>query len=416
MDKMLIVDDEYIVRMGISETIEWNNYDIEIVGTAVNGLDALNKIEELKPDIIISDIKMPQMDGIQLAGALYDKNYDGIIIILSGYDDFEYAKGTLEKGVFKYLLKPIDNEELIGVVLKAKEKLAKRRKMDMFLSDFDVGMPIIKNSVVDSIFHGSKIDAEFIKKMQLYDIPIIENGIVIYCKVNNSTAGNEFESDKNIRDSLEIIKNGVLSILKNHRVFYSSNDKRICFACEYSEVETLEKLLTYMLREYEKQCSVVISIGISAIFDSIHHITKAFGAAKFMATNRLYSINSIYVEQGDSENTKMYKKHIVDALQYIAEHYQDNQLKIKTVADYLFVSESYLMHLFKKELGKTFNACLTEYRLMMAKRLLLEQEYKVYEITEMVGYLDMKYFGQVFRKYEGCTPSEYVRRHNEKKS
>ena len=160
MYKMLIVDDEYIVRMGISETIEWNNYDIEIVGTAVNGLDALNKIEELKPDIIISDIKMPQMDGIALAGALYDKNYDGIIIILSGYNDFEYAKGTLEKGVFKYLLKPIDNDELVEVVLKAKEKLIKRRKMDMFLSDFDVGIPIIKNSIVDSIFHGSKIDEE----------------------------------------------------------------------------------------------------------------------------------------------------------------------------------------------------------------------------------------------------------------
>ena len=311
MYKMLIVDDEYIVRMGISETIEWNEYDIEIVGTAVNGLDALRKIEELKPDIIISDIKMPQMDGIQLAGALYDKNYDGIIIILSGYSDFEYAKGTLEKGVFKYLLKPIDNDELVSVVLKAKEKLAKRRKMDMFLSDFDVGMPIIKNSIVDSIFHGSKIDAEFIKKMQLYDIPIIEKGIVIYCKVNNSTAGNEFESDKNIQASLEIIKNGVLSILKSNKAFYSLNDKRICFACEFSEVETLEKLLTYMLREYEKQCSVVISIGISATFESVHDITKAFGAAKFLATNRLYSINSVYIEQSDSENTKISRPYII---------------------------------------------------------------------------------------------------------
>lgn len=82
----------------------------------------------------------------------------------------------------------------------------------------------------------------------------------------------------------------------------------------------------------------------------------------------------------------------------------------------MYVSESYLMHLFKDELGKTFNTCLTEYRIMMAKRLLLEQKHRVYEIAEMVGYLDMKYFGQVFRRAEGCTPSEYVRKHNEKKS
>ena len=416
MYKMLVVDDEYLARTGICETIDWQQHGISIVATAVNGKDGLDKVAQYQPDIIISDIKMPVMDGTQLVASLYEQNYDGIIIILSGYNDFEYAKTTLENGVFKYLLKPIDNDELVEVVLKAKDKLAKRRKMDMFLSDFDRGIPIIKNSIADSIFHGCPVDNELLQKMELYDMPTIERGIVVYCKADSSTAGNEQEGEQNTRNALQLVQKGILSILSNHKVFYSAAEKRIAFCCDFVDVDALEKSLVTLLRQYEKQCSVVVSIGISGVFQSMAEIATAFGTAKFIASNRLYSVNSVYVADEVLEQSKMYKRHIVDALQYVAEHYGDNQLKIKTVADALCVSESYLMHLFKQELGKTFNTCLTEYRIMMAKRLLIEQQHRVYEIAELVGYQDMKYFGQVFRKAEGCTPSEYVKKHNEKKS
>ena len=179
MYKMIVVDDEYLVRTGITETIDWNKYDIEIVDTAQNGKVGLEKIELHHPDIIISDIKMPVMDGLQLVEALYERNYDGIIIMLSGYNDFDYAKGTLERGVFKYLLKPIDNDELIDIVVKAREKLKKRRVMDMYISDIHVSIPIIKNKLADDVFHGVS-DGEIKQKFALYDMPLLEKGIVIY--------------------------------------------------------------------------------------------------------------------------------------------------------------------------------------------------------------------------------------------
>ncbi len=416
MYKMLLVDDEYLVRKGISETIDWNSYDIEIVATAVNGQDGLEKVETYHPDIIVSDIKMPVLDGMGLVSTLYDKNYDGIIIMLSGYNEFEYAKTTLEKGVFKYLLKPIDNDELVSVVVSAKEKLSKRRKMNMMLSDIDVGLPLIKNSITDSILHGAKADENFLSKMAIYDIPRLDKGVVIYCRADENTAGNDSVREENLKKSIEIVKNGTLSILQNHQVIYSQGEKRIAFATDFTDVDELEKRLNVMLRSYEKQSSVLLSVGISAVFNGFSEIPSAFGTAKFIAANKLYNVNSVYVEDKSKPNSKMYRRHIVDALQFIAEHYGDNDLKIKTVADALYVSESYLMHLFKEELGKTFNTCLTEYRIMTAKRLLLEQTYRIYEIAEMVGYVDMKYFGQVFRRSEGITPSEYVRKHNERKS
>lgn len=416
MYKVLVVDDEYLARVGIKETIDWDAHGITIVDTAVNGKDALDKIERYKPDIIISDIKMPVMDGTQLVASLYERNYDGIIIMLSGYNDFEYAKATLEKGVFKYLLKPVDNDELVSVVLQAAEKLNKQRKIEKYISDFSTGIPVIKSRIVDSLFHGEYDETDIREKMSLYDLPIIEwGGVAVYCKADSSCLGNDVERDEMVRKSLNYVKQQILNILVNFKVLYSQTDKRVAFVTDFCDVDALTKSLTSMLRDYEKQFKVLVSIGISSRFEGLNGIAPAFGAAKFIAINRAYAINSVATAKND-ENDKTYKRHIVEALKYVAEHYADNDLKIKTVADYLYVSESYLMHLFKQELGKTFNTCLTEYRIMIAKRLLVEQKYKVYEIAEMVGYLDMKYFGQVFRKLENCTPGEYVRKQNEKKS
>lgn len=416
MYKMLVVDDEYLARIGIKETIDWASHGITIVDTAVNGKDGLEKIERYQPDIIVSDIKMPVMDGTELVAALYERSYDGIIIMLSGYNDFEYAKATLEKGVFKYLLKPVDNDELVSVVLQAVDKLNKQRKIEKYISDFSTGIPVIKSRIVDSLFHGEYDEADIREKMALYDLPIIEwGGVSLYCKADPSCLGNDADRDESVRKALTYVKERILDILINRKVLYSQTDKRVAFVTDFCDVDALEKSLVSMLRDYEKQFKVLISIGISSKFEGLSGIAPAFGAAKFIATNRAYAINSVAtVKNGDADKT--YKRSITEALKYIAEHYSDNELKIKTVADYLYVSESYLMHLFKQELGKTFNTCLTEYRIMIAKRLLVEQKYKVYEIAEMVGYLDMKYFGQVFRKLENCTPGEYVRKQNEKKS
>lgn len=414
MYKMVVVDDEYLVRTGIEQTVDWNALGVEIVGSAVNGKDGLAKIEQLKPDIIISDVKMPIMDGMELVRALNEQNYDGIVVILSGYNEFQYAKSTLEMGVYKYILKPIDNDELVSTVMGALKKLEQKRKTNLYMSDFNVGIPVIKNSLVDSLFHGEFDEKDIVQKMELYDLPVFYSGAVVYCKADVSSAGTDAQADENVRNALALVEKEVLHGLISSKVIYSHTDKRFALATDMTDVDALEKVLVKSMREYERQSKVVVSIGISTRFDGLKNVSAAFGQAKFIAVNKLYvSLNSVAVATG--EESRMYKKHIQNALSYIATHYGDNDLKISTVAQELYVSESYLMHLFKQELNKTFNTCLTEYRIMTAKRLLLEQKYKVYEIAEMVGYVDMKYFGQVFRKLEGCTPSDYVKIQNEKK-
>lgn len=414
MFSMIVVDDEYLVRMGITETIDWSANGINVVATAVNGADAIDKIQQFKPDIILSDIKMPVMDGMQLVDRLYEEGYDGIVVMLSGYNDFDYAKSTLEKGVFKYLLKPIDNDELLSVVLAAADKLSKRRRMESIVSDVSIGIPVIKNSLVDSVFQGTYDKTTIREKLNLYDLPFIEHGVVLYCKADVSDAN--IDGNEDVRVALDSVECEIDSILAKYRTMSSRTEKRIAYVTSLSDLDALERRLVDMLRNYEKHHKVLMSVGISEVFDGFDYITKAFSVAKFIAGNRAYAINGVTVARCEDDENKAYRRYIADALKYISENYGNPELRIKNVADSIYISESHLMHLFKQELQKTFNTCLTEYRIMMAKKLLSEEKYKVYEVGEMVGYIDMKYFGQVFRKLVGTTPGDYAKQRNEKKS
>lgn len=126
--KLLIVDDEEFTRECISLQIDWNAYDIEVVGTAINGNDALEKIHNLKPDFVITDIKMPQMDGLELLEEIKKEGLDIETIMLSGFEEFEFAQKALNLGAKYFFLKPIDPAELLNAVIMLQDKKAVRNK------------------------------------------------------------------------------------------------------------------------------------------------------------------------------------------------------------------------------------------------------------------------------------------------
>jgi len=116
MIKILLVDDEPSVIKGLNLLVDWAEYNCSIIGSAGNGEIALRKIKELEPDLIIIDINMPIMTGLELLKALKDEEINIKTIILSGHDDFEYLKQGLLFNVENYLLKPVDKEELIKTI------------------------------------------------------------------------------------------------------------------------------------------------------------------------------------------------------------------------------------------------------------------------------------------------------------
>lgn len=129
MYKLLVVDDEYNIREGLACGIPWHRTGVEVVGTAVDGEDAYNKVMELSPDIVITDVSMDNMNGLDLADLLR-QNYPLIkVIILSGYDDFEFVSRALELKVFTYIIKPVHSEELINVIQKLISEIEDEKKL-----------------------------------------------------------------------------------------------------------------------------------------------------------------------------------------------------------------------------------------------------------------------------------------------
>lgn len=121
--KVMIIDDEYLIRRLIKNCIDWNEIGIEIIAEASNAVEALNLINKDKPNIILTDINMPMTDGLDMSKCILEKYPDIKVIVITGYNEFEYAKRSIKIGVNDFILKPIDEEELRNSVLKLKNEI-----------------------------------------------------------------------------------------------------------------------------------------------------------------------------------------------------------------------------------------------------------------------------------------------------
>lgn len=128
MYKVMLVDDEKLITEGLKNLIDWEKLNLEVVATANNGEEALKKLKEEKAHIVITDINMPVMTGLDLIKEVKGKDNKTNFIILSGYDEFSYAKKAIEYGVDSYILKPIDEEELEKTLIKLLARIEKSKK------------------------------------------------------------------------------------------------------------------------------------------------------------------------------------------------------------------------------------------------------------------------------------------------
>lgn len=144
--RILLVDDEEEVRKGIIRKMEWERLGFEMAGDAENGEEALEKVEQLQPDVVLTDIRMPYMDGLTLAKRIRQKYPSIRILIFSGYDDFEYAQQAIKLNVTEYILKPVNMEELSEILARVKENLdeeiEQRRNINLLRESYLGSLPM----------------------------------------------------------------------------------------------------------------------------------------------------------------------------------------------------------------------------------------------------------------------------------
>jgi two-component system response regulator YesN len=194
---LLIVDDEAEIRSGLRSIIPWEDYNVSVIGTAASGAEALDKIRYYEPDIVITDIQMPGMSGLELVERAKKEQFDCSFVILSGYDEFEYAKSAIRYGVREYLLKPISIKELTELILTLKEDILNKRdnysdRLSTLHKLRSAQISIQKYNLIPQLLRGDLSSLELEKVILDYSLPIRDKECcIVYIQAFSTNSGRE---------------------------------------------------------------------------------------------------------------------------------------------------------------------------------------------------------------------------------
>ena len=178
--KVLLADDEEDIRVGISQKMDWAELGFTLVGEADNGQDALELAESLLPDVVLTDIKMPFLDGLELCRILTEQLPASKFVVFSGFDDFEYAKQAIQMNVSEYILKPINAAELSAVLRRLKDQLdrerTERQNMEFFRSQYTESLPVLQELFYTRLLDGRIPPGQEAAQARRLDIDLYSEG------------------------------------------------------------------------------------------------------------------------------------------------------------------------------------------------------------------------------------------------
>jgi len=409
--RVIIVDDEPLVREGLLHMLRWDKLDCEVVGLAENGIEAIEMVKAVSPDIVITDIMMPGINGLELTEFIMRNNHGTQVIILTGYNEFSFAQEAVKIGAADFVLKPTKVDELEKIILGKREiilRLRRDKRMKQELQDkLFIGKPHLLNKFFNDLLQAdlNKLD-QVIRNMEFFGFKVISYSIV---KVKPERYREQIEKPdeaeiiKYFSDLEEIFEKEALANslkctrLKDHQslicIIYSDCDIDLS-DFEHSLMKIIESVIMKI-----KTDPYITCIGRSQTSNNLRHIQKNL----FESSKNLYNVSFI----GDKLISVPKKERIIPlVLDYIEKHYKE-QLLLKDVADALFVSQGHLSRQISKSTSMTFTDILTGYRIEKAKQLLKEPTCRVCEAAQNVGFVDSRHFSQVFKKTVGMTPSDY---------
>ncbi len=355
MYNLLIADDEKNIREGLSRFIDWDALGFKVVMKCEDGEDVIDYINAMSVDVVLCDIRMNRKSGLEVAKYVCEKAPNIKVVLMSGYQEFEYAKKALEYNVVFYIVKPIEIDEI-------KEKFI-RIKSDLdSLKNINEKMQQEKKKVIEA-----QQDFRVLIDMQSY---LIEYFIAF--------------------DKPSI-----------YSIFNDISTKVINMPFD-SGVKFLENTLVLLLdRIIDTYVGLIIKEDLKASIRKISYAENYNSAIEVFEQWINSAINGI--EENNNSNSRLAIK---KANKYIEENYMYD-LTLEKVAEIVFLSPVYLSKVYKKEMGINFSDYITQIRMERSKELLCNRNLKIYEISELVGYKNLKYFYKIFKSYTGYTPNKY---------
>lgn len=354
--RVLIADDEKIAREGLRDLVDWSELGMEVVFCAVNGEEALEYLLSHPVDILLTDIKMPRMDGLELLQELSERGVSPTTVIFSGFSDFHYAQRAIRYGVLNYLLKPIRMGELTETLRKAADSLRQERGPE-------------------------PLDAEEYARFKTECSARAEElAQELGQKICQAESGAVQSLCREIQDLFET------------RGYQTAVFRKWAFQCVYAIVREVNQFTgaeTSLLEDTDR-------LALLSVARSIPEAAEQLAGCADDLCAHIYELR------------RSGKRRIIGDLLTILQHrYADENLSLNVLADQLGVTPNYLSTLFRREMGQTFSAYLENFRIEKAKDLLRDVHYKVYEVAAAVGYGDARHFGKVFKAHTGRTPLEF---------
>lgn len=346
MKKLVVIDDEYLVIEGIRVMLKRIGKDYELVGSASDGQTALELIENVHPDVVFVDIRMPGLSGLEVIEHFYKKYPDMIFVLVSAYKEFEYARKGMELGVHSYLDKPVTMDKLKNTLEKIDEEFQER---------------------------PDNTDVEHQRVIQ--DLRLSINAIVEL--INDSSTENWEEEVQRIQ---LLLKKANYNLSE-----YKEESYKLTMAASAAFYEKW--------KQYEHDFNFPLFNNIEEL-QTIEEVDEYV----FLILQRIFEKISV-------RKIGSFHRVITQILDYINQNYSQD-FGLNEMAEMVHMNHAYLSILFKDEVGISFVRYLTQIRMAHAKELLLKGE-KVQDVSVAVGYNNYRYFCNIFKKEEGVTPMQF---------
>lgn len=408
MLNILFVDDDAIARRSMIHKIDWAAYGWKLIYTAKDAVDALDFMKQTQPDIILSDIKMPIMDGIQMA--LIARNYypDIKYIFLSGYKEFEYAKQALRLNAVDYLNKPVEAGQLISVLKEAETLCRQDQERNRILRE---QYPSMQRQFLSQLMqkHFRETDDSAFEALGLK----LSNGFGA-AGILEADQPSQFKSyPLNLSSVMDRLCRHLYRHFPDSLLFtsYSAESDNSTKTIDPAHPKTLQIFFLFTLcdlsAEADFQCGLNHLKSLAQEFwqkncPEAPPLRFHFGTAvrKFKELSISYEslLQAVYTDASDL---------LKQVKAYIQKNYANEDLTLTQIADHFYLNHCYLTSIFKERYGINLYDYLIQTRMEKAGELAVSSDQKVYEIAAAAGYKNSQYFSVSFKKYYGCTVMEY---------
>lgn len=381
MYSLMIIDDEEIILNGISDAIKVSGLPFKEIRTAQSAAEALKGLSRRPCDILLSDISMPEENGLEMVRRAKRIWPDIRVIFLTGYQDFEFVREALRLGSDDFLLKPVSDEKLLDAVTRVIAQLdrewmqrfeMRRERLPEEMERFEPMSPVrlifLQYGIQELRMDGKELQ-ESLRSMLERALSYYSSRITFEQGTDTTIVGME------PKESWETIKNAVLKVLEEIQSFF------------------LEQL----------DIEMTISISGDIVYKDMGRVISRWREA----SEDRKDYGKLFMLEEKPETAQEDGNYLIQAIRSHIQEHPAADLSLGALSERFHINPSYLSRIFHQETGQPLSEYILQLRMQLARRLLVDTDAKIYEIAQQTGFGTSGYFTKVFQKKENMSPKNY---------